>query len=346
MNDFKIEYCSYKDNNELLNILLEVPILSKTLGYYTDKRPNFFTFLENIYDEYEVISIKKNNQIIGFVTVSFYNVFLNKKITKVTYLSELRLKKEFRKLKLAEELLKQAVKISGNSKIFTCIATDNKIARKKWNNLAEENIINLKNITNINTYFILPIKTNINNKFFIRNANEKDIKEIFDLWNLYMINKNLSQYFSFEKFNNFVNLIGINNFIVCIYKNKIVSFLSLWNQYNIRKFILSNNIKYSKVFNYLSKFLKIPKLPNKNEIIKFYCITNMCIPIEYTDTFKYLINYSIKYIKNSYFLALALDEKDILNYELKNFYYSKSQLELLSNYENSNLNFHLEISYG
>ncbi|GIW21812.1 MAG: hypothetical protein KatS3mg068_0819 [Candidatus Sericytochromatia bacterium] len=273
--------------------------------------------------------------------------FFNKKIVKIAYLSELRLKKEFRKLKLAEELLKEAVKVSSDSLIFTCIAIDNKIARKKWINLAKDNIITLNNITNINTYFIFPIKTkNMNCKYYIRNANEKDINELFNLWNTKMIDKNLAQCFNLKDFNKIVNLIGINNFIVCIKDNKIISFLGLWNQNNIRRFILANNIKYSKIFNFISNFLKLPKLPTKNEIIKFYSITNLCIPLDYTDTFKHLINYSIDYVNNSYFLALALDEKDILNYELNKFYYSKSQLELLSNIKESNFKFHLEISYG
>lgn len=346
MNEFEIKYASYEDNQQLLEILLEVPILSKTLGYYTDKSPDFFRFLNNLYQNYKVITVKKDNKITGFVTVGFYNVYLNKKIEKVSYLAELRLKKDFRKLKLAEELLKEAVKVSDNHNIFTCIAIDNKIAKKKWNNLSEENIITLNNITNINTYFILPVKANIKNKYIIRNANISDIEKIFEIWNSVMINKNLSQYYSFDEFKNMIDLIGINNFILCIDKNKIVSFLSIWDQYNIRKFILSNDIKYSSIFNYFSKFFNIPKLPSKNETIKFSCITNLCVPIEYTDTFKYLINYSINYINKSSFLALALDDNDILNNELNKFYYSRSQLELLSNYKKNNLNFHLEISYG
>jgi hypothetical protein len=346
MTEFQIKYASYEDNKELLDILLEVPILSKTLGYYTDKRPNFFKFLDNLYKDYKVVTIRKDNKILGFVTVSFYDVYLDKKAQRISYLAELRLRKEFRKLKLAEKLLKEAVKISSNFNIFTCIATDNKIAKKKWQNLSQENFITLNKLTNVNTYFILPIKVSIKNKYLIRNASIFDINKMFEIWHLVMINKNLSQYFSFSEFKNIVNLIGISNFILCIDKNKVVSFLSIWNQYNIRRFILSNDIKYSKVINLFLKFMNLPKLPSKNKIINFSCISNLCIPIEYTDTFKYLLNYIISYTNKTNLFAVAIDENDILNYELSKFYYSKSQLDLLSNYNKNKFNFHFEISYG
>ena len=70
------------------------------------------------------------------------------------------------------------------------------------------------------------------------------IEKIFEIWNSVMINKNLSQYFSFDEFKKIIDLIGINNFILREFTQK----LYLYNIEEIDNILKSNSFKLEQIY--------------------------------------------------------------------------------------------------
>jgi GNAT superfamily N-acetyltransferase len=360
MENIIIRFSEKKDNNQIIEILKKEAV-SGSISYITDRSPDYFEYLELTGYDYKVIVAEIDNQIVGFVCISFSKVFLNKKVENMAYTWELRLDSNFRKKGIADKLMNFAIKtcydvLGEDAKIFTCVIGSNKDGLRKNEKLYKSGLVNIKKAGEINTYFILPfnLKKEKGSKYFIREFKEEDLDEMYILWCNTQINKNLGRYFRKEEFFEWIKNIKKNHdssYIVVFDNNKMIAFCGLWNFNKLKKIILSDEKKYFKIIRFfwffISKILNISRFPKKGESLNFFSLINLCVDNNSKDVLKEIILFFFKYTKEhkGIFLALALDKKDPLNNELKNFIFDKSELFFLNNYESDNIN-HFELSLG
>lgn len=358
--NIKIRLADIQDNQQILDLVKKYPT-SSSLSYVVDRSPSYFNLARLQGYDYKALVIEANNKILGSLLITFDKVYLEKEIKNIAYTSDLRVEPFIRKTGLADELMKEGIKLIKENleekNIFTCVLKDNIAGLKKNQNLARDGYADMKIIASLKTYFIFPFYTKklINKDFDIRFANHNDLEEMFYLWKETNSNKNLSRAFTINSFKEWVNDkngIGIDNYLLAKKNNKIVGFIGLWNQSKLRKVIIhsqNNQMRLFKNFwNLGTKLIKIPQFPASGQELNFYNITNLCI--KDSECFEQLLYNAFKNVKrnNSMFLALALDINDELNEKLKYFIASTTELYLLSNYQfkdNNNL-FHIEISLG
>lgn len=353
------------DNPELLD-LFKYPE-SSSLKYTMDRSPDYFSFCR-IHDNWKVI-VARAPQLTGAVTVTFSQVFLEKKERNIAYISDLRVDISSRKQGLGNSLLKEALVTchypeGKDIPVFACVFKDNSAGLKTFANLGRDNLAYFYNVADILAYFILPVSLKKPGRkageYTIRSASIEDLPEMLSLWKQVNSPKNLAGVLTEENFNKWLENVpdlSMSSYLLAIDKsNKIKGFLGLWNQSALRRITITSGSYFIKfiriIWNLFKQITGFSSFPGPGQPLNFYNVFNLCVPETEGEILNLLIDHAFKIVKenNSLFLALALDKKDPLNMQLKGLIASKSEIGLLSNYNfnnnstHNNSPFHLEIS--
>ncbi len=387
--DVQIRNSTELDNQSLINLFLKYPVLS-SLSYKVDRSPDYFNlsrvqgfdrrvlvaYRENISKSQptnvelyqENVGNRLGDSLLGTISVIFDQVYMDGQIKKQAYMCDLRLEPEARGTGLGDKMMLAGYNtclqvLGAEPVIFSCVLNDNKAGLKKLANLGRDKITRFEKIGEIKTYFFLPFNPKrflIKNDYFIRCATWDDLPEMVELWNQVISKKNLGRVFTLDEFENWIkNSPGLNisSYLLAIKDNEIKGFLGIWNQFEIRKIIITAEIPFMtivrKTWNFFKKLFNLPHFPEPGQSLNFFNVVNLCIPLKNSEILPSLINKAFKIVRenNSLFLAMALDKRDPLNENVRGFISSVSELDLLTNSKEvinnkkSNI-YHMEISLG
>lgn len=103
---FSIREADHNDNNDLIKLTRHCPMNGK-ISLLIDRYPDFFELPAERGNSITLVATSQsNNQVIGSFTVVFFPGFVNGKEERILYMADLKVHPEFRKQKMALELLK------------------------------------------------------------------------------------------------------------------------------------------------------------------------------------------------------------------------------------------------
>lgn len=358
-NPFIIRKDLSEDNDSIIDILRATPT-SSSLSYVIDRSPIYSTFTKYQGYDHNLLVAETENKVVGSLSLVFDRVYMADQETNIAYTCDLRLDTKARGRGIGDSLMQTGVKtiekvLGDKNSIFTCVFKDNQAGLKKNKKLADNDLAKMNTVAEVKSYFILPFSLKLSKKsnYKIRYANENDLENMFKLWQEISFKRNLARVFTYQSFKEWINnTAGIESYILAEKNNQLVGFFGLWNQSSIRRVIIyaeDKQIKFlRKIWNPLSKLIGIPRFPGPNQQLDFFNISNLCIKEK--ESFKELLYVAFKHVRknNAMFLALALDQRDELNSQLKSFISSTTEMLILSNFlfENNDNLFHPEISLG
>jgi len=319
-----------EDNSQLLKLLAEVPVQSPDLNYALLREPDFFASLKYQGHASRVLVLRQAEQILGLMSLSFDEIYLDGQPRTVAYTGELKLLPQVRGQGLADLLMQQAVlmarEVCGpDVPILTCVAADNLAGLKKNQNLAQAGLVNMQQLTAITACFFpaLPLPLRISAGITLRPASLADFADMAALWQLVAPARQLSRvYRDWEKTPHFPGLQPEDWLLLC-YREQIVGFVGLWNQQALRQILLPR----------LPLSVRILGQPARQPL-KLVHAVHLCLHPEFQTYLPELIKSALHQIRNQgqILLTLAMDSEDPLLELLPLALGRSSQLHLLGSH--------------
>ncbi|MFC2121508.1 hypothetical protein ACFLTI_07935 [Bacteroidota bacterium] len=315
-----------EDNQGLIDLSHNCPMESD-ISVYPDRSPDYSAIQKLINkNSYHVIA-KKNNNIIGCLGCTYFDVQINNEIFRSGVMVDFKVDPSMRKSLITYRIAKflaEKEKISKTDLWIGMILAQNKAPLpfiKGRVGFPKANFFGRFNVRN----FIPILKFKIDHRFEICQATQKDIPEIVKLYKNFYNKHQLTPYFTEEKFleliTNFKGL-EIENFSIAKENGKIKAVLATWDQSFYKKMFVRNFHASAKVLlffcKFLSIFMKIPKLPKSNNHLKVMNIImyahNNC-----PEAFKALIRHTNNKMRGGEYpiLTLYMSAKSPLNKYLK-----------------------------
>jgi hypothetical protein len=310
MKRYIFEIGNEKDDDKLRRILESIYIPCNICLAYT-REPSFFNSLDIEGEKTDVIVCRDThkNCIAGFGTRSIRQLYVNGKVERIGYLSNLRSYPEYRGGTLlfrGYQFLKKNHKMNPVPFYITTIIEDNIKVRK----ILEGGRTGLPFYTDIGRFWTFAFKTGKrfikrNKDFQIHIASEHNIKQVYEFINNESKNKTFFPFYNFDDFKyKKGKLKGLGMTYILKQSGKLVGTASVWDQTDFKQYKV---IRYNGILKYLYHFspilsplLKIPKFPAPGKNFSYFYISLWYVKDNNPDYLKMLLERISCDYKNRY----------------------------------------------
>lgn len=333
----RIELATHADEIELRKLLVKNAMPGMIRLSY-GREPHFFNSLDVLGKHNQVVVARNaTGNIVGLGIRSIKSMYVNGKIQKIGYLSNLRLEINYRGNILLAKGFKYLHKLHQDTQCpfyLTTIIIDNENAKKV---LAHERglLPIYQPFGKLRTYLIGHSRIKLpNSNIQIAFAQSSDMKTILEFIHQEGKEKQFFPYYTINDFNQESGLLrGLEyqNILVAKQNKNIVATLACWNQNAFKQILVSSYHPLLKAFrpiyNVYSKIRNKPCLVDPGSPLNFNYAAMVCIKNNDTNLFRHILSSAVTYSneKNKSFFALGLHENDPLNDALKYFHYKLMQ---------------------
>lgn len=276
MSSLKIRLAEDSDNEQLVELSKRCP-QEGMITFFTNRTPRFNT-LHRILDpgSWHFVACK-DNRIIGLVGVIHFQASVLGKLSKIGYMLDLRVDKEFRNGLTAFRLVKTAVDCLRDSDADFVIANmlkDNKrpLAFTTGRGglppslyLGDNKVLNILPVSFMKT----------DPRFEIDQLTHDDLPEVVEIYRRYALRFKIAPNITTELLGNYVNkIIGLSpgNFIIARENDKIRAITAIWDEHTYKAYqVLKLNTPIrlaNNLLKFLSFFMRVPRPLRLNEPLK------------------------------------------------------------------------------
>ncbi len=287
-SEYSARLLTAADNRQMLEILQSSPIESNGLSICFDREPDIFIMANLKYDPAKYVGIFKGERLTGFGLVGYHWGMVSGVPQRIFHLSNVFMRKEFRGKGLffkAQRLFFQEIFESGCLG-YAVIMKGNKSAERymgwhsdKYPFWPDSLLLGTYDARNI----LITSRMKEANQL-VRNAGTKDIKAIVSLLKGEFTERMFAPEINEKNFNENLQKrpdFSILNYYVVENENRIVGTCAAWDCSSFKQIrILKYNGKFGfikSVYNTLSPFFKLPKLPSKGQALKAVYITDSAV---------------------------------------------------------------------
>lgn len=316
--------CSRKDDKEILDLMEANPMGgSKRLTFTA--RPSYFDSLKIFKEEPFIIGVRnEGDKLIGFTSISIQERFLNGKIIRVGYLSNLRVDEKYRGKGLVSKGFSYLKKIRNKISVdffISSIGTNNRIAI---------NVLTKKRgdypfftpIGEITTKLLRldkPLFRNLDKDYVVSFLSGSYMNEAL----AFLKNNNKKKNF-YPNYNSLTNLaLKPENFITVKKNNEIVGLCGCWDQTSFKQAIISDyNFPLSLVAG-LAQNLPVLKrglyFPQRGQVLPIIYLSHLVIQDNNPDVFAEIIIFLTEQGPKNKLYTVGLHNLDPLSGTLKKF---------------------------
>jgi len=354
MSKFCFEIASMKDDPALKELLKANPMEGQ-IEVIFQAEPSYFNAVNVQGKECQIIIArqKKDNKIIGFGTRALRLAYLNGKVDKLGYLSNLRSRKEYRNGTL----------LARGYNYFKQLHNEDKKVRFYTTTIIEENAFAQKILTGKRsglpayhdwglyyTFAVIPHKKKrlLHPNIKIEKGSKDRLGEIVSCMQRNGSKKQFYPYYTEEDFynsNGFLQDFNIADFYVALRNNKVVGVIAKWDQSNFKQVIIGaykGRIKILKpLVNSAAKIFGFPEIPLPNSQLQAFYVSHIAIDSNDSEIFRALLNHIYNEhvgSKYTYFLV-GLHSRDPLSQTLKHYWHIKYKSRLFIVYWDEDSNF-------
>ncbi len=281
-----------KDNAALLEIEKLCPQGNDKISEAMDKSPNAIARYM-LYDNWDVLVAEEGAKVVGWIGWTLKQDCDKK---KYGYLAEVIIHPDFRRKKIATELIKRAeMDLKENGAVYTYgyvfeanDASNSMCTRNGYAKVGE------MQIQAISVYKKVKIAPGIS----IRLAEKNDIQDIVNLMNNYYSGRKHFVPYTTVSFETHVKSIpgyGMDKFWVAVYDGEIVACAGLWDISTLAKLYYAKETTSMRllglVFNFLNRFTAMPKIPAENELFVYQSLVDYAFAPGNSDAMSNLIKY-------------------------------------------------------
>jgi len=330
MSRFIFELGNKEDDYEIRRLLGSIEIEGNVKMIYT-RDPSFFNSLVIDGEKVEVIVCRdlKTERIAGFGTRDIRRLYINQKIEKIGYLSNLRSYPEYRKgllLYRGYQFLRDLHNTNPLPFYITTIVEENLYARK----ILESGRGNLPAYRDIGRYWTFAFKTGLRfstnfSKINVGISTESEIKKIYEFLKDEGKKKNFFPIYTFNDIKNKANrLKGLKKIYFIKQKDNIVGTASLWDQSAFKQHKIvgyKGALRFVYPFSKLiTNFMKIPELPKPPALLRYFYVALWCVKENNPDYLLALLEkISIDNKYNYDFFLFGIHESDSIINTIKRF---------------------------
>ncbi len=308
---------TFEDNAQLLELTSSTGMSGK-MALRIDRYPIFFDLIK-LRGKSEVFVATENNIIVGSICVSLEQVYINKDIVPLYYISDFKVAQTHRGRGVGLQLTNDVVKYLETKNADFAFLNVSKGNKRPFVFFSDR--YHYPDFENIGVFkifqFIGSKTTRFKTKFNIElsQANE----DVISFLNQYYSNQELANVITKEK-------IKESEIYIVRQNEKIVAAMCLIDTMNMKQNVvlkIPRLIRYFiKFTNHFSRLLNISKLPVENESIKMLYIKYLVVNNNNKDIVKALITKAKNeaYKKTYSFVSLGLHEKDPLIRVLSGFF--------------------------
>ena len=290
-----------KDDNDLRD-RMQQDLIEGDITVSFRRNPSFFNGSAVQGEKAQVIKcLDENNQLIGLGSRIILNTYVNGKVSLTGYLSDLRLKSEYRGgviLQRAYRFLKQCHDIEPVALYYTMILENNHNALRALT----RSRCDLPHYCDIGKYVTPAIYLDVPKRsislpgVICRRAEDNDMKEIFKFMEKTAPQKQFSPVISMSDMQTGrLRGLSANDFYIAHKCNKIVGVIAAWDQTAFRQTYIE---KYNKtlrllrpIYNILSKFSSFKALPAPGDKIPYFYLAFIHIRQNKPEIFRCLLRY-------------------------------------------------------
>jgi hypothetical protein len=266
MSAIQIRLAEEADNEKIIQLSERCP-QEGVITIFINRTPRFNT-LHRLMDPgaWHFVA-SKDDQIVGLIGVIHFNARVVDQSSKISYMLDLRVDKEFRSGITAFKLVKTAVDYIYDSDSDIVIANflkDNKkplVFTSGRGGIPPSYYLGDNRILNI-----LPLyKMRLSKRFIIENPTEKDIPELIALYNKYSANFKIAPIFTEKHFRETIlklEGLSLDHFLVAKENGKIRAVTAAWDEHPYKSYQvlrLNQSIKIvTGLMKFLSFFMKTP----------------------------------------------------------------------------------------
>lgn len=299
-----------KEDNQQLLELTSSTAMSGKMALRIDRYPNFFDLIK-LRGKSKVFVATENNKIVGSICVSLEQVYVNKDIVPLYYISDFKVAQTHRGRGVGLQLTNEVVKYLETENADFAFLNVSKGNKRPFIFFSDRS--HYPDFENIGIFKILQFigsnTTRINTKFNIELSPVND--DVIDFLNQYYSKHELANVITKEKLKE-------SEIYIVRQNNDIVAAMCLIDTMNMKQNIVLKSPRLIRYFirftNHFSKVLNISKMPAENEPIKMLYIKYLAVNNNNKDIVKALIKKAKNeaYIKKYSFVSLGLHENDPL----------------------------------
>lgn len=301
---------TYKDNRQLIELAASGG-MEGTTSLRIDRNPDFFALL-NMRGDSTVFVALDGSDIVGSLSASIQQVFIDGKIYKVLYIGDFKVKETYRGkgigIHLCDDLANYALSIDGDL-VFLTVAKGNTKPLPFFK--GRSNIPDFKNIgTFIVHQFIGSNKKKVHQHYSVESATINE--EAIDFLNSHYRNYQLGSVITKEK------LAGTDLYLLRHNKD-IVAVMCLADMMPVKQnIIVSMPWRMKLLLKLINVFHRVPgisRMPKLNKPVQMIYIKYLGVNNNEKEPVELLIRHAanIAYEKKYSFVSLGLHEKDPLN---------------------------------
>ncbi|GFO95969.1 hypothetical protein ig2599ANME_0153 [groundwater metagenome] len=300
-----------RDNARLLEIESMSPQGNKDIAMGVDKSPDAIGRYR-LYDNCKILVAEEKGRVAGWIGWTEKVSEANK---KYTYLVEVIIHPEFRRMGIATKLISEVEKYAqefGSDYIYCFIFWTNEASKILFEKNGYSKMIEWK-VCELSAYK----EFRINEKYKIERLNKTEIPYAVDLINDYYRGRGQFIPFTPESFEYYLNIIpsfGLENFWVAKDNGKITACAGLWDSSLIQKASFTRmplSVKIMRgVFGFMSIFTKMPKIPAEGEFFSMHYIADHAFkdPDAMSNLMGYLNNLIFNSKRDFYCMLLDLND--------------------------------------
>jgi hypothetical protein len=264
------------DNDGILELAKRCP-QEGMISFFVNRKPRFNTVHRLLDPDAWHYVACTGDKIIGLVGVVHFQGNVLGKNRKIGYMLDLRVDEAFRSGTTAFRLVKTAIDHLEKSDVDMVIASfvkDNKrplVFTSGRGGLPMAHYLGRNRILNL-----LPVyKMKPDKRFEIDSPQEKDIKEIIELYRGYASKFKIAPIIAEDRFRNYRNTVeglSLDHFLVAKENGKIRAVTALWDEYTYKSYqvlrLTSQIGLVNSLIKFLSHFMRVPHPIRKNEPLR------------------------------------------------------------------------------
>mgnify|MGYP001603560316 FL=1 len=319
-----VDFARQTDDEALKELLRDMP-MPGDISIAFGREPSFFrSACVEVKDTAVFVGRTQENEIIGMGTRSEKHGYVNGQLVCFGYLSDLRLKPEYRSLSLLGRgfRLFKEVHSSRDAKLYLATITDENIRAEKVLLSGRGGLPSFRDHGELRTFVLRPaqFRGDLGEKpFAIRRANESDVQAL-----LRFLNKNgpKRQFFPMYEADDFVcgllQGLKMEDVFLAIKNEEIIGSLGFWDQSSYKQNIVhrySRRLKNVRwVFNAHAFLVGRPLLAKENTILAVRTGAICCVKDDDKNVLRALLRHGLAEprFKKIHFVVLSFHEKDPL----------------------------------
>jgi predicted N-acetyltransferase YhbS len=316
------------DNEGILELAKRCP-QEGMITFFVNRTPRFNTLHRLLDPDAWHFVACREDQIIGLVGVVHFQANVSGKNNKIAYMLDLRVDEAYRNGITAFRLVKTAIdhlQKSDADMVIASFVKDNKrpmVFTSGRGGLPTAYYLGRNRILNL-----LPVHDmKPDNRFEIDTLQEKDIKEIIEVYRSYASNFKIAPIITEERFRKYMSTVeglSIDHFLVAKENGKIRAVTALWDEYPYKSYqvlrLTSQISLVNGLMKFLSHFMRVPYPIRKNEPLRQLSLVMYAhdeCPQAMNSLFRHINNMS----RGSEYTLITLytQENDPIFHTLKNF---------------------------